>query len=530
MKIRLTLLFIALISITSFAQKDIKTNVKEAIVFSNNAQITRFKTLKLKPGQTEIRFIGLEKNINANSIQISGNAGVTIISNQFKLINTPDSYKPKEMKRLEDSIAVLQRKIALNNNLSRNYQSEKNVILKHNNVKGNNTSFVVEDLQDLTKFYRDNLQKLDVLIYDLRIVNTKLNKKKNDLNTRIRKIEYERTMGTITVKILSDAKRSIKLRFSYIANNVGWTPSYVINSNGVGSDVLVSSKATIFQNTGVTWNNVKLKLSTGNPMNYGVLPTIHPWVLRFRREYSKNRRVPQKKSYSMPNQMNTRYDLAEKDIKSNSLSYFTKATSGMMNREFSISLPYSVKGRNGKAVVELEKFQMESDYVYYTAPKYDKSVYLIANIDDWEQHNLLPGNATIFVEETYVGNTFINPNVTKDTMSLMLGKDRNIVVDRKKLKQLSKTSFFGGKKRTEMAMQLVIKNKKGRNIDIVVEDQVPISHDEKIEINVKDVSGAKHNKTNGTLTWKYTLRAGQTKQHKIIYEVKHPKDKVLENF
>ena len=270
----------------------------------------------------------------------------------------------------------------------------------------------------------------------------------------------------------------------------------MVKSEGVGSKTEFYTKANIYQNTGVTWNNVKLKLSTGNPLNRGVLPTIHPWILRFKQDIKKGRKRNDQLGYANFNsQLNSSYSLSNTYEKSSrSMAGLTKATNNLINREYNIDLPYTVKGKNGKAVVEIEKFEMKADYLYYTAPKYDKNVYLIAHIDDWEQHNLLPGNATIFLEGTYVGNTFINPNVMEDTMSLLLGKDLNITVDRTKQKQLSKTSFFGGNKTTEMAMLLCIKNKKGKDVQIIVEDQVPVSQDEKIEGDIYQIDLYKANR------------------------------------
>ena len=171
MKIKLLILFTALLSLNTFSQKDINTNVNEVIVFSNNAQITRFKTINLSPGENDIRFIGLEKSINQSSIQVSGNEDITIISNQFKTVNTPKSSMPKELIKIEDTLAKLQRRITLNYNLITNYKSEKAIILENRKVKGNNSSLVIEDLADLTEFYREHLQELDVLIYDLNILS-----------------------------------------------------------------------------------------------------------------------------------------------------------------------------------------------------------------------------------------------------------------------------------------------------------------------------------------------------------------------
>jgi hypothetical protein len=115
-------------------------------------------------------------------------------------------------------------------------------------------------------------------------------------------------------------------------------------------------------------------------------------------------------------------------------------------------------------------------------------------------------------------------------MSFVLGKDKRIVAKREKIKDLARNSILGGNKKVEMGIQITVKNNKSKDIEIIVEDQVPTTSNEKIEIIIKDISGAKKKDTTGQLTWKYTLKAGETKIHKIKYEVKHPKNKPLSNF
>ena len=59
-----------------------------------------------------------------------------------------------------------------------------------------------------------------------------------------------------------------------------------------------------------------------------------------------------------------------------------------------------------------------ANYKHYAVPKMDKDPYLLAEIADWEKLNLLPSDANIIVEGTYVGKSFIDPNSTTDTLTL----------------------------------------------------------------------------------------------------------------
>ena len=56
-------------------------------------------------------------------------------------------------------------------------------------------------------------------------------------------------------------------------------------------------------------------------------------------------------------------------------------------------------------------------------------------------------------------------------------------------------------------------------------DQVPVSNNKDIEVEVIEVSGAKQDLINGYLNWEVKLEPGETKKYLIKYSVKFPKDK-----
>jgi hypothetical protein len=57
-----------------------------------------------------------------------------------------------------------------------------------------------------------------------------------------------------------------------------------------------------------------------------------------------------------------------------------------------------------------------------------------------------------------------------------------------------------------------------------VEDQVPVSQQNQIEVTVQDLGGAKYDKGTGKLTWMLSLQPNETKKVVFKYEVKYPKD------
>ena len=194
---------------------------------------------------------------------------------------------------------------------------------------------------------------------------------------------------------------------------------------------------------------------------------------------------------------------------------------------FDIDLPYDVP-TNGKAqTAVLKEEQIAANYKFYAVPKLDKDVFLLAEIADWEKLNLLPGEANIIFEGTYIGKSFIDPSSTQDTLNLTMGRDKRVVVKKEKLVDFSSVKFLGANKKQIFTYQITVKNNKKDAIDLLVKDQYPISQDKEVEVELLESSDAANNDETGVLTLKLKLAPGEVKKIKVSYSVKYPKDKTL---
>ena len=198
-----------------------------------------------------------------------------------------------------------------------------------------------------------------------------------------------------------------------------------------------------------------------------------------------------------------------------------------LNVTFDIDLPYDVP-TNGKAqTAVLKEYEVPATYQFYSVPKLDKEVFLLAQIADWEKLNLLPGEANIIFEGTYIGKSFIDPASTQDTLNLTMGRDKRVVVKREKLMDFSSVKFLGTNKKQVFTYEITIKNNKKEAINMLVKDQYPLSQNKEIEVELLEISGAAINEETGILNWKLHLASGEVKKLRISYSVKYPKDKTL---
>ncbi|MGY8927999.1 MAG: DUF4139 domain-containing protein, partial [Flavobacteriales bacterium] len=177
--------------------------------------------------------------------------------------------------------------------------------------------------------------------------------------------------------------------------------------------------------------------------------------------------------------------------------------------------------------VLIKNVDLEANYKYYTVPKVDKSVYLVAQLSKLDELQLVPAKANIFFDGTYMGETYIDPTTMDDTLFLSLGKDPNIITKKTLLKKETKNKIVGQKMEKTYAYSIEVKNLKSRAIRIVVQDQIPITQNSDIEIEALETSRGKFNERTGMLEWEFTLKPKAEKDIKLTYEVKYNKDKNL---
>ena len=206
---------------------------------------------------------------------------------------------------------------------------------------------------------------------------------------------------------------------------------------------------------------------------------------------------------------------------------YVSVADNTLNLAYDIDLPYDVPTNGKSQTATIATQEITAGYKHYAVPKLDKDVYLLAEIADWGKLNLMPGEANIIFEGTYVGKSFIDPNSTNDTLNLTLGRDKRVVVKRDKLIDYSSVKFLGSNKLQKFTYQLTVKNTKKEAINLLLKDQFPLTTNKEIEVELIDNGGAEINTDIGVLNWKLNLAAGETRKIKFTYSIKYPKDKVL---
>ncbi len=209
------------------------------------------------------------------------------------------------------------------------------------------------------------------------------------------------------------------------------------------------------------------------------------------------------------------------------LQDYVKVSDNELDVTYQIDLPYDVASTGKPQIATIKEATMPAGYKYYSVPKLDKEAYLIAEVANWQTLNLLPGEANIIFEGTYVGKSYIDPANTNDTLNITVGNDKRVVVNREKLKDYSSVKFIGTNRLQTVTYETTVRNNKKEPITITIKDQFPKSTDKDIEVKLLESSGASVNDESGVITWQMTLVLADSKKLRMTYSVKYSKEKTV---
>ncbi len=512
---------------------ELKSEIKEVTVFQSGAQVYKTGSTYLNAGVADIVISDLPRSINQQSIQVKGFGDLTILSVNYQLNYLRAQKKSKETTVLEDSLKMLKYNEKEINNKINIYKMEEAVLMSNQSIGGDNTGVNIEALKATMTYFHKKLNEIKAqqLKYseELTYIKKSIARIQNQLNSLNAK--RNEPISEIVVKVVANKNTKASFDLRYVINNAGWTPEYDLRAVDISKPVDLSYKAKVFQSSGEDWNEVKLAISTGNPQISGAKPEIHPWYLNFYessqiriRGVASMPMAKKEKAFSEVVDYEDDVSLATPEA---SYGYF-ETTTNQTNIEFEIDIPYTIPS-NGKAyAVQINQFELDADYTYYAAPKLQETAFLLARITGWEQYNLLPGQASIFFEGTYVGSSVIDPDNTEDTLDLSLGRDEAIIVSREKIKDFESQRLIGVNKKETFGYEIKIRNNKKTEIAIIVEDQFPISSNKDIEVEQIEKSGAKLDPVSGKLIWEFELKSQETQKRELKYSIKYPKSKRID--
>ncbi|MBV8326437.1 DUF4139 domain-containing protein [Chryseobacterium sp.] len=525
------LLFFLFSSTLYFSQKPIftKAKVNAVNVYKSSAELQNTVNVSLPAGNSEVVITNISDEIVEKSIQINtNNKNISILSAQYR-----DSYQSNYFernnptgKRIKDSISILEN-LTMKIGIERQTNEKTLELLDKNQalLVGSNTSSVAQ-LMQLTEYYKTKRNEISIAQLDINKKYNEATLKLENLKNRLKSSlnsEENSSDGVIVLKLASSASGNAKIDIGYLAENVFWEPFYEVKGTKLTEPLDITFKAKVKQDTGLDWKDVKLSLINGRSSRNNNAPTMHPWFLD---SYKKEERPVV--SYSKGKRDTASSNMKIEEVVVVGYSGF-KINENQLNVSFDVDIPYDILSNNEDHFINLKQIKVPAEYKYYTVPKEGANAYLIANVKDFSKYNLISGPANVIFENMYIGETKINPNQTDDALNITLGDDKRISVRKEIINDKASEKLFSSYQEKTYTYDLIVRNNKKEAITIDIKDQIPLSKDESVKVELLQSDNAELDKEKGFLTWNVKISPSETKKIRVSYKVRYPKDFSISN-
>eukprot|EP01117_Protostelium_nocturnum_P015449 TRINITY_DN5997_c0_g2_i2.p1 TRINITY_DN5997_c0_g2~~TRINITY_DN5997_c0_g2_i2.p1 ORF type:complete len:576 (-),score=205.76 TRINITY_DN5997_c0_g2_i2:23-1750(-) len=544
-------------------------------VFSDRAEVTRNVEVKeTKTGQQEVRINGLPNGIRPDSIHVAGGRGsATVLEVSYDVVYK-EVIKEGERERLEGEIEEMEEKMEDLEREKKRIEEERTLLDRYTSRVFDNKSDKPSSPQDsdvstlfsatnlggvsnYLRFVGENTERLDKLMAE----NTKNQKKlKEETQTKRNKLSIlgssSRTKETRRVTIVFLTKTETKVSFGlvYIVNGASWNPSYDVRitsadeeKEGSKHQLALTYYGKIQQNTGEDWNNAKLSLSTASPSSAANAPVAIPRTLSYYKapSYSFGGKLGKpspsfKRSSSTTEKKISQamdYDEYEEDNDDGALDdiEIQQATTkkNAISATFEIPRRTSIQSDNKPHKVTIVILDLEPRMEYFCVPRANDNAYLRALAENKTQVALLPGPASVFLDNDFIATSDLTTASTGIEYQFLLGIDSEIRIKHEEVKTVAAQSGLIKKtKDVVVEHKTSVVNTKKKSITMIVLDTLPTSSEENIKVkleepDLKKSPNATYDEHDGKISWKIEVNAGGSVTVPFKFKVEYPADKTV---
>jgi len=605
-------------------EQNVTSKIVKVTVFMQGAQVERTAQQRLSAGKLNIVFTGISPKIIEKSIQLKAEGKLSVLSVTHQINLLQEQEMREEIEVLKTQHDSLKNKLEMEKLMRNVYLQEEQMLVKNQDIKGENSTLKANELKDAIEFQRQRLTEVFQNRYTTEQRIEWLEKNIRTLIGQMDELNDKKDLSTSEIIVALDVNEThtASFRLTYLVTQASWHASYDVRVTDITKPIDLQMKANLSQQSGEDWKNVKLLLSTGNPNENGTRPTLVPWYLRYhypmaggiiirgtksiqgsasglqvqqnfstgnysgrildvhgspiaganvqikgtntgtttRTDGSFNIMIPPGFNSTMtisavgytgvetstsvrnPTIFMTPAENQLQEVVVNAYGGNPGAAQARKRREeiittttiyqptttiFEIDDPFSVPNDGKLYAVDINNFQVPAEYEYYAAPKVDANAYLTAKVIDWQELNLLPGEANLFFEGTFLGNSFLDVKNAGDTLNISLGMDKGVVVKRTLLKEYSSKKFLGSNKTDTRQYHITVRNNKSQPVRIIIEDQFPLSTNKDIEIEKLSYENGKLDDDTKIVTWAMNIEQKKETNIPIGFSVKYPRNKVL---
>ena len=543
----LTLLLVPVLSFaTDLKRIPASSRITAVTVYPDRALTTRSASLNLKPGSYLITFDNLPTLIQDDSVRVEGkgSAGITIAGLEVKRAFLEQSGE-KRVKELDEEIRGLELRSGALDARKAGLSSQKAFLESIRVAWGDRISKelaigrpTAAELQDAAGFIGTSVTKAEEQALAIDTERKNIKDKIDSLRRQRDESTGSRRKETKNVEVMLDVARegSLTLDLAAVIPQAGWVPSYDVRLAADAKTAELTFRAMVRQQTGEDWNNVDLTLSTARPAAGGAPPELFPWRIAFFRPQPQMAYgaapAPMskgKKAKSDSGRMYLESVKSEEAIAEEAPAAFETAqiSSEQSSVSFNIPRPLDIPsdGTQHGSVVAVEQLPVSIEYM--AVPKLSPYVFLKSEIVNQAAYALLPGKVNTFAGNTYTGSSQLKKIAAGEKFDLFFGSDDQVTVKREELKQHKEAGIFG-KNRVSYRYRIELANFRKTPLTLTLRDQLPLAGDEEIKVSLDDPSiKPDESGTDGRITWRTPLNAGEKKELTFGIVVEYPKDREI---
>ncbi len=518
-------------------EKKLITTPKEVTVYLQSAKVVEDGSVTLSKGKNTITIASLSNYIDVNTYQIGLSSGATLLSVTPGNNYLKDEVFSKEEQELIDKQESLTREIKFKDAEDKALAGELTLIEENRKIGNSSEGWSTTQLSELAAFYANRIPQISRKRILLQEERDNLRKELNKVNSQLQEAISYKNLNNQEVVLEIEASRNMTstIEVTYVVNNAGWQPLYDIRAESLDAPLSLITKGRVYQNTGKDWNNVTMKVSTYRPKSNQNRPILNPFYIKEYVSYNYSSEMDEitVEEVAAPVQMERKRTMnSMQHRKAEALSdvAVTQVLEQQFNAVYVLNSKQSISSSGKGQTIILDNKKVDAEYVYHTVPKLKQDVFLLAKIKNWQSLNLLLTEANIYFEGNFIGKTTINPNYLKDEYPLSLGIDERVVVKHRLVDNLGTKRTLSTKKIESFGYEITLRNNGPKTIKVEVLDQAPISQNNKIEVEVLETAGGDFDKKTGSILWEKTLSRGAKETFIFSYEVKSPKDMVLQYY
>ncbi len=523
----------------------IESTITEVTVFYNNgARVTRRGSLELAAGTHTVTFSLLPQSVYhmREAIRVSGRgSGVTILDVRAREVQSTARTEAR-LSEIDTRKRALEAQLrALEAELDRLASQERLLFAVRDSGS--------QSLARMLAYKRATLDDIDALAQYLQVQLGQIAQRQAEIERERLDIQNELTIlaaearpdveshGEVEVSVEAAEPTLLVLDLIYMVGG-RWWPVYDLRL--YGTEITMTYMAYVTQSSGEDWHNVSLTLSTAEPLTSTTLPKLAPQYLNrpmpryFPAPASARGGVLTGSALGAPMPARLSKPRAAADSEMDAPAPAEAAETEAPQRagaalSYPVSYPVTVisagsqHGSAEKVTVTTQRLTAELDY--YSVPKLAEEAYLRAKITNSSAYTLVPGEASIFHEEMFVGKTQLERITPGEEFDALLGVDDRIKVKRELLLRDVAKRFIGSNRQTQIAYKISVSNLTDTQARVTLMDQIPLARTEQISVKLLNASpGISEQDKLNILTWVLALKPGEKQNVSFTFQVEHPRD------